>query len=49
MQDLKTELTKARVKGLLEWAFNSGKNNVGDKYFQDAITQTINDMSWVSK
>jgi hypothetical protein len=49
MQDLKTKLTKARVKVLLEWAFTSGKNNVGDKYFQDAIQQTINDMSWVSK
>lgn len=49
MQELKSQLTKARVKSLLEWAFNSGKNNVGDKYFQEAIEKTIADMSWVSK
>lgn len=39
-------ISKTELRTLLTWAFNSGKNNVSDYYFEKAIDQTINDMNW---
>jgi hypothetical protein len=37
-------ISKQKLKDLLNWAFYAGKNDVPDKYFADALIQTINDM-----
>ena len=36
-------IEKEQLKYLLEWAFRSGKNNVGDNYFQDALREMMKD------
>jgi ribulose bisphosphate carboxylase small subunit len=37
------QISKEQLKYLLEWAFRSGKNNVGDNYFQDALREMLKD------
>ena len=49
INEIQNELTKARVRVLMQWAYISGKENINKHVFDEATEEIIQNMSWESR